>query len=43
MARHINLHVSETDLLAGEGEELELGDLILPDAGEPSAPAAPRG
>lgn len=34
-------HISETDLLAGEGEVLELGDLILPDEEKRSATGAP--
>jgi ParB family chromosome partitioning protein len=42
LAGNVDQHVSETDLLTGEGEVLELGDLILPDAGEPSAPVGPR-
>jgi ParB family chromosome partitioning protein len=42
MAINVDQHVSETDLIASDGDVLELGDLIPHDAAEPSDPAGPR-
>lgn len=42
MAVHVDQHVSETDLIAGEGEDLDLSDLILPDEEASQPDEAPR-